>query len=301
MNSVQPASPAQGAPLIGKLAVYGVGLIGGSFALALKAAGAVSKVVGVGRSRANLDAAISAGVIDAVAIDDEHAVADADMVLLAMPVGQMGEVMARIAPHLGKSTVVSDAGSTKRDVVELARRHLSASLSRFVPAHPIAGAERSGATAARADLFRGRHLLITPQAECEPRALSMVRAAWELCGMRVSTMEAETHDRVLASVSHLPHVLSYALVHELAGRANGEQLFSLAAGGFRDFTRIAGSSPEMWRDICLSNRDVIVDELNRYRAELARIEALLNAGDGEGLERVFAQARDARNRWLSIR
>jgi len=289
------------APLVGKLAVYGVGLIGGSFALALKAAGAVSEVVGVGRSRTNLDAALAAGVIDAIAEDDKGACADADLVLLAMPVGQMGAVMARIVEHLGPSTIVTDAGSTKRDVVELARKHLPASLTRFVPAHPIAGAEKSGATAAKADLFRGRHLLLTPQSETEGRAVDLVRTAWEICGMRVSTMDAPTHDQVLAAVSHLPHVLSFALVHELAARDNARQIFDLAAGGFRDFTRIAGSSPEMWRDICVSNRDVILDELRAFRTELARVEALLQAADGEGLERMFATARDARNRWLSIR
>ncbi len=287
--------------LVRKLAVYGVGLIGGSFALALKEAGAVTRVVGVGRSRANLEAAVAAGVIDAIGTNDREAVGDADLVLLAMPVGQMGEVMARIAPHLGSATVVTDAGSTKRDVVELARRHLARSLGRFVPAHPIAGAEKSGAAAARANLFRERHLLLTPQPDTEPGALALVRSAWEICGMRVSTMDAQTHDRVLACVSHLPHVLSYALVHELAQRPNAEHLFALAAGGFRDFTRIAGSSPEMWRDICVSNRDLILEELSRYRAELDRLAAMLASGDGVALERTFAAARDARNRWLTIR
>jgi prephenate dehydrogenase len=287
--------------LIGKLAVFGVGLIGGSFALGLKAAGAVSQVIGVGRSRSNLDAALNAGVIDVIAGDDRQAVADADLVLLAMPVGQMAAVMARIAPLLGVRTVVTDAGSTKRDVVALAQEHLSAALSRFVPAHPIAGAERSGATAARADLFRGRHLIVTPVRETEARALALVRQAWEICGMRVSAMDPDSHDRVLAAVSHLPHVLSYGLVHELAGRPNAERLFALAAGGFRDFTRIAGSSPEMWRDICLSNRDLILEDLARYRAELERIAALLEAGDGPALERLFADAREARNRWLEVR
>jgi prephenate dehydrogenase len=289
------------AVLIGKLAVFGVGLIGGSFALALKAAGAVSQVIGVGRSRSNLEAALQAGVIDAIAGDDRQAVADVDLVLLAMPVGQMAPVMSRIAPVLGTSTVVTDAGSTKRDVVALAQEHLSASISRFVPAHPIAGAERSGATAARADLFRGRHLILTPQRETGDRALALVRQAWEICGMRVSTMDPDSHDRVLAAVSHLPHVLSYALVHELAGRPDAERLFALAAGGFRDFTRIAGSSPEMWRDICLSNRDLILEDLARYQGELKRIAGLLEAADGPGLERLFTQAREARNRWMEIR
>jgi prephenate dehydrogenase len=288
-------------PLIAKLAVYGVGLIGGSFALALKQAGAVGKVVGLGRSRANLDLALQAGAIDAVAREDREAVADADLVLLAMPVGQMAPVMRRIAPWLGERTVVTDAGSTKRDVVALASEHLNASLARFVPAHPIAGAERSGAGAARADLFRDRHLILTPIAGNAPQAVALVRRAWEIAGMRVSSMDPQRHDEALAAVSHLPHVLSYALVHELASRRNGEELFALAAGGFRDFTRIAGSSPEMWRDICLSNRDLILEELARYRAELERLGSLLQAADGSGLEALFSAAREARNRWLQIR
>jgi prephenate dehydrogenase len=286
---------------IGKLAIFGVGLIGGSFALALKAAGAVAEVIGVGRSRANLDAAQAAGVIDRIAVDDRQALAGADLVLLAMPVGQMAPVMARIAPLLAANTVVTDAGSTKRDVLALAREHFAQSIARFVPAHPIAGAERSGARAARADLFRGRHLILTPQQGIDPSAQQLVTQAWEICGMRVSTMQADAHDRALAAVSHLPHVLSYALVHELAGRPNAQQLFALAAGGFRDFTRIAGSSPEMWRDICVSNRDLILDDLTRYRAALEHIMALLRAADGPALERLFAEAREARNKWLEIR
>ena len=286
---------------LGKLVVYGVGLIGGSFALALKRAGAVDTVVGLGRSRANLEAACVAGVIDQIAADDTSALTDAGLVLLAMPVGQMGSVMARIAPFIGSETVVTDAGSTKRDVVTLARQHLARSFTRFVPAHPIAGAERSGVTAARADLFRDRHLIITPQAETEGYAIDRVRSAWEICGMRVSIMDADQHDRALAAVSHLPHVLSYSLVHELAGRPDAQRLFALAAGGFRDFTRIAASSPEMWRDICLSNRDLILEDLARYGGALERIVALLRAGDGPGIEKLFADARAARNRWLEIR
>ena len=285
----------------GKLVVFGVGLIGGSFALALKAAGVVARVEGVGRARANLEAALSHGVIDVIAADDPQALDGADLVLLAMPVGQMAPVMARIAPLLAPNTVVTDAGSTKRQVLALAREHLAQSFARFVPAHPIAGAERSGAAAARADLFRGRHLILTPQQEIDPGALDVVRQAWEICGMRVTTMDADAHDRALAAVSHLPHVLSYALVHELAGRSDAQRLFALAAGGFRDFTRIAGSSPEMWRDICVSNRDLILEDMARYRDELDRIMGLLRAGDGAALESLFARAREARDKWLEIR
>jgi prephenate dehydrogenase len=285
----------------GKLAIFGVGLIGGSFAAALKAAGTVSHVVGVGRSRANLEAAVAAGIIDAIAESERDALDGAGLALLAMPVGQMASVMERIAPWIGNGTVVTDAGSTKRDVLALARKYLASSLPRFVPAHPIAGAERSGAAAARADLFRGRHLILTPHPGIDAAALARVRLAWEICGMRVSAMDADQHDRALAAVSHLPHVLSYGLVHELAGRPNARELFALAAGGFRDFTRIAASSPEMWRDICVSNADLILEDLARYRGELDRIMALLEAGDGAALEALFAQARDARNAWLEIR
>jgi prephenate dehydrogenase len=288
-------------PLISRLVVYGVGLIGGSFALALKEAGAVGEVIGVGRSRANLEQALGCGAIDAIATNERTAIAEADLLLLAMPVGQMGPVMQRIAPWLGPRTVVTDAGSTKRDVIALATEHLKASLARFVPAHPIAGAERSGAAAARADLFRERHLILTPIAGNDAGAVDLVRRAWEIAGMSVSTMDPQQHDEVLAAVSHLPHVLSYALVHELAGRANAERLFALAAGGFRDFTRIAGSSPEMWRDICVSNRDLILQELARYRTELDRLAELLRAADGPGLEALFSAARKARSRWLTIR
>jgi prephenate dehydrogenase len=205
---VQGRIAPESAPLVGKLAVYGVGLIGGSFALALKQAGAVGQVIGVGRSRSNLEAALAAGAIDAAPADDREALAGTDLVLLAMPVGQMAPVMRRIAPLLGEHTVVTDAGSTKRDVVALAREHLYASLARFVPAHPIAGAERSGAQAARAELFRGRHLILTPLAGNDPAAVDLVRRAWEIAGMRVSSMDPERHDRALAAVSHLPHVLS---------------------------------------------------------------------------------------------
>jgi prephenate dehydrogenase len=301
MTERRQATPGTGTPLVRKLVVYGVGLIGGSFALALKHADAVAAVIGVGRSRVNLEQALEAGAIDAIATDDREALMEADLVLLAMPVGQMAPVMRRIAPLLGARTVVTDAGSTKRDVIALASEHLITALARFVPAHPIAGAERSGASAARANLFHDRHLILTPLAGTDAGAVDLVRRAWEIAGMRVSTMDPQHHDEALAAVSHLPHVLSYALVHELAGRPNAEHLFALAAGGFRDFTRIAGSSPEMWRDICMSNRDLVLDELGRYRAELERVSALLQRSDASGLEALFSAAREARNRWLQIR
>ena len=269
-----------------KLAVIGVGLIGGSFALALKKAKAVSHVVGVGRSAANLKLAQERGIIDSVAKD----VGDADVIMVAAPVGQYPAIFKSLQ---GSKAIVTDAGSTKRDVVALGKH-----LSRFVPGHPIAGAEKSGAAAASPDLFRDRRVVLTPTKESDADAVSKVEALWGACGARVSRMTAEEHDAVLAAVSHLPHLLAFGLVHEVAKRHNSEQLFSFAAGGFRDFTRIASSHPEMWRDICLANRDLLLSELKKYQSKVSAIEKLLQASDGAALEKLFAEARQARDQWL---
>ena len=283
---------------IGKLVVVGVGLIGGSFALALKGAGAAGRVIGVGRGAANIRRALELGIIDAAGALDRATFSDADLALLAVPVGQMRSVMHAIAPLLGAKTVVTDAGSTKEDVVALARRELKGALSRFVPGHPIAGTEKSGADSAFAALYRGRRVVLTPLAGTEPGALALVRSAWESCGAAVSELKAKEHDAVLAAVSHLPHVLAYALVDQVARHKSAKQLFSFAAGGFRDFTRIASSHPEMWRDICLANRKALLAELGRYGGELERVNRMLDRGDGKALEKLFSGARDARNRWL---
>jgi prephenate dehydrogenase len=279
-----------------KLAVIGVGLIGGSFALALKAARKVSHVVGAGRSEANLRLALQRGILDSIAPDARSAARDADVVLIAAPVAQFPEIFSTVS--LKPGALVTDAGSTKRDVIAAARRGLGPKIAQFVPGHPIAGAEKSGAAAASADLFRQRRVVLTPLAENRAEAVSEIEALWRACGATVSRMDAEEHDAVLAAVSHLPHVLAFALVHEVAGRANAEQLFSYAAGGFRDFTRIASSHPEMWRDICVANRDRLLSELDRYGAKLAQVRSLLEAGDGAALERLFAEAREAREQWL---
>ena len=283
---------------IEKLVVVGVGLIGGSFALALKAAGAVGRVIGVGRGAGNIARALDLKIIDAAGALDAATLAEAGLALLSVPVGQMPSVMRSLAPLLGGRTVVTDAGSTKQDVIELARRELGGSLARFVPGHPIAGTEKSGAEAAFAGLYRERKVVLTPLAENEQGAVALVRGAWELCGARVFEMRPDEHDAVLASVSHLPHVLAYALVDLVAGHKNAKQLFSFAAGGFRDFTRIASSSPEMWRDICLANRKALLAELDRYRGGLDEIRAIIGRGDAKALDALFTRSRDARERWL---
>src|SRR5688572_4509710 len=283
---------------IGKLVVIGVGLIGGSFALALKRSRAVKLVVGVGRSRGNLATALELGVIDEATQDPALAVQDADLVLLATPVGQMPGIMVRIAPHLSPHTVVTDGGSTKRDVVAHARRLLPAHFSRFVPAHPIAGTEKSGADAAFAGLFEGRNVILAPQLPTEAGAVRLVRSAWEACGARVLRLSAREHDAIFAAVSHLPHVVAYALVNALARRGNARQLFGFSAGGLRDTVRIAGSSPEMWSDICIANRDLLLKVLDDYESELARLRAAIVRADAGALKRMFESARSARARWL---
>lgn len=279
------------------IVICGAGLIGGSFALALKAAGAVGRVVGMGRSAATLEEARALGIIDEIATNWADAARGADLVLLAMPVGQMNPVMQAMAPHLEPQTLVTDGGSTKADVFEAIYTHLGAYLANIVPAHPIAGAEKSGPAAAVAGLYRGKRVVLTPLPESDPASVSRVEAAWNLCGALVDHMSPHDHDRVFAAVSHLPHLLAFGLVHEIQGRDNAEQLFSFAASGFRDFTRIAGSHPEMWRDICLANRRALLAELDAYLTELAYVRALLVEKDGPALESLFSLASQARNAW----
>lgn len=280
-----------------RIVVCGVGLIGGSFALALKQAGLVKTVVGIGRRRETLEEARRLGILDEVEMDWAVALKGADLLLLAMPVGQMASVMAAAAPYLEAQTLVTDAGSTKTDVFEAVYSHLSHRLANVVPAHPIAGAEKSGPSAASADLYVGKKVVLTPLPENEPTAIERVRAAWAACGAVMSQMSPQDHDRVFAAVSHLPHLLAFGLVHEIQARGNAEQLFSFAASGFRDFTRIAGSHPEMWRDICLANRQALLAELDAYLTELAYLRALLMQGDGRALESLFSEASAARNAW----
>jgi prephenate dehydrogenase len=225
-------------------------------------------------------------------------VADADLVLLAMPVGQMAEIMAHIAPHLSQRAIVTDGGSTKQNVITYARRFLGGHFPRFVPAHPIAGTENSGAAAAFAELYRGRNVIITPQPETMARALRLVRTAWQQCGARIVRLEAQEHDAIFAAVSHLPHVLVFALVNALARRPDAKKLFGFSAGGLRDTVRIAGSSPEMWRDVCVANREELLAVLDDYEDELESVRSAIESGDGAALERMFEHARTARNKWL---
>ncbi|MGZ8294971.1 MAG: prephenate dehydrogenase [Telluria sp.] len=284
--------------MAGKVVIFGVGLIGGSFALALKAAGAAASIVGVGRSPEAMARALELGIVDEVAGSVADAMRGADLVLVAAPVAQTQAILASLLPYLEAHTVVTDAGSTKSDVVVAARAVLKDRVGQFVPGHPIAGRESNGPDAAIADLYRGKKAVLTPLPENSAVVVERVASAWRACGALVHTLSPQEHDKVFAAVSHLPHLLAYALVDDIANKPHAGLLFQYAASGFRDFTRIAGSSPEMWRDISLANREALLGELDAYLAQLTGLRAALAAADGARLEGVYANAQHARRQWI---
>jgi prephenate dehydrogenase len=289
-----------------KLVIFGVGLIGGSLARALReragVSGVIGEVIGVGRSMKSVERALELGVIDsAVLLDDDHALEqalrDADLVLIAAPVAQTEPLLRRIAPFLDARTIVTDAGSTKNDAVAAARAALGARAAQFVPGHPIAGRESSGVDAALPDLYVDRNVVLCPLPENAPEAVERVAAMWLATGASVHRMTAEQHDGVFASVSHLPHVLSFALVEQILEAPDAALKFSFAAGGFRDFTRIAASNPEMWRDVCIANRAALLTEIDAYAKVLARFREAIDTSDGAALEAAFERSRTARSEW----
>ncbi|MEZ0233127.1 MAG: prephenate dehydrogenase [Methylophilaceae bacterium] len=279
-----------------KLVIFGVGLIGGSLALALKRKHPTLHITGVDRNHKSLDEAIELGVIDSAESHIETALADADMIVIATPVAQTASILASIATHLTPNTIVTDAGSTKSDVVAYAGA-LGKKISQFVPGHPIAGAEKSGVSSAKADLFDGKNVVLTPIDSTSELALEKVRKLWHDAGALINEMSAQQHDSIFAAVSHLPHLLAFALVEDLAERPDAKQFFDFAASGFRDFTRIAGSSPEMWRDISIANRAALMTELTTYQQQLSNIQTLLQENNGAELQALFERASTVRNTW----
>ena len=280
-----------------KVVVIGVGLIGGSFALALKRAGAARDIVGMGRSQQALERALALGIVDSITTSPAEALAGASLVLIAAPVAQTQAILASLAPFLEADTVITDAGSTKSDVVAAARAALDDKIGQFVPGHPIAGRESNGPDAAIADLYVGKKTVITALAENRPGDIELVAAAWQACGAVIHRLTPQEHDKVFAAVSHLPHLLAFALVDDIANKPHADLLFQYAASGFRDFTRIAGSSSEMWRDISLANREALLGELDAYLAQLSSLRAKLADSDGAAIEAVYANARRARRTW----
>jgi len=281
-----------------KLVIVGVGLIGGSVAAALRRTGKVRRVVGVGRGRANIERALELKMIDEASDDLAVAVKGADIVLLAVPVQQNERVLAQLAGALPAQTLVTDAGSTKMDYVSAVRRLLPSLLANVVPAHPIAGAELTGVDAAHSGLFVDKNVVLTPLPENHAQAVDRIESMWKACGARVSRMSPQHHDQVFSAVSHLPHMLAYTLVHMIAMRPDAQELFSFAAGGFRDFTRIASSSPEMWRDIASTNRAALLADIAAYQQQLGHLANLIRDADAEQLGKIFETARNARNAWL---
>jgi prephenate dehydrogenase len=280
---------------VSKLAVIGVGLIGGSFALALKEAGLVGEVVGVGRGRANLETAREKGVVDAYTHSLAEGVTGADVVFLATPVRTLAQVTAELVPHLKSGAVLTDGGSVKGSVIDAIEPLLPADIH-FVPGHPVAGTEQSGAAAAFASLYRGRRCILTPTPRTDARAFELVKHLWQAAGSEVVVMTPEKHDRVLAGISHLPHMVAYALVDAVANCGDeNENILNYSAGGFRDFTRIASSDPTMWRDIALSNRAALLEVIDTFEKSLSTVKRDIADGNGEALFDFFLKAKQRRD------
>ena len=277
----------------GTVTIVGVGLIGASLGLALKKAGVVTKVLGVGRSKTNLDQAQKMGAIDGV-VDLVGAAKQSDVIVLCIPVAQMRSAFEVIEPHLEPRTMITDAGSTKGDVILAAKEVLGKKVCQFVPAHPIAGGAQHGASAAKADLFQGKHTIICPLQENSPQDTALITGFWETVGSTVKKIGSVQHDAIYAAVSHLPHLLSYALMASVVNSEDADQKLDHVGAGFKDFTRIAASNPEMWRDICLGNRTAILKELDQYLLIVNHMRKLVAEGDGDGLEKLFNQASRAR-------
>ena len=281
--------------MIDRLAIIGVGLIGSSLSLALKQAGAVEQVIGYGRNRQNLQKGVELGVLDGFGADIADCVRDADVIVVAVPLGAMQGVFAELKSSASPTAVITDVGSAKSSVVAAAQAGLGDLLSRFVPGHPIAGNEKSGVEAGFATLYQGRRVILTPLEQTDADAIEVVEQMWQHCGAILEYLGVEHHDKVLAATSHLPHMLAYALVHHLSHMNEHEEIFRYAAGGFRDFTRIASSDPVMWRDICLSNGDALIDLIEQYQQELDRIATAIRNGDADELLKLFGRAKSERD------
>ncbi len=280
---------------IPKLAVIGVGLIGGSLALALKEAGAVGEVIGIGRGRANLELALELGIVDRITSNPGEGVRDADLVFLATPVMSLEEVTGQIAGHLKPGSVLTDGGSVKGEVIRRIEPLLPEGVH-FVPGHPIAGTEKSGAGAAFSSLYRNRRCILTPTARTDNNALDLVRKVWETAGSEVVVMDVEKHDRVLAAISHLPHMVAYALVNAVGSYDRyDENILEYSAGGFRDFTRIASSDPTMWRDIAMTNKVALVEMMELFERFFAELKEDVRRGDGDSLYEFFFRSKKNRD------
>ena len=281
--------------MIERLAIIGVGMIGASLALALKQAHAVNHVVGCGRNQLNLQKGVDLGVIDSYTASIAEAASSADVVVLATPLGAMKQVFEQIADIISEHTVITDTGSAKGSVIKVAQTVLGDKISQFVPGHPIAGAEKSGVEAGLADLYQNRRVIITPLESTDPEAVAKIESMWQACGASIEYLGVEHHDKVLAATSHLPHMLAYGLVNYLSGLNDHDEIFKYAAGGFRDFTRIASSDPVMWRDVCISNGEALLTLIEGYKNELDQVSVAIRDGDQDRLLELFGKAKSERD------
>lgn len=282
-------------PLIEKLAIIGVGLMGGSLAMVLKQKGEVGEVVGMGRGLENLEKAMSLGIVDSYTQDLEKGVKGADVVVVATPVCSIAKVISKVQAHMKDGAIITDVGSVKGEIVREVEKILDGRLH-FVGGHPIAGTEQSGAQAAFPSLYKGSRCIITPSDRTDEKALDRIKEMWQLAEAEVIVMDVDGHDKILAAISHLPHLVAYALVNTVDGIKdfNGS-ILKYSAGGFKDFTRIASSSPEMWRDICVMNRSAIIDMTDRYMAELGKIKTAMENNDFDSLFESFKKSKEARD------
>ena len=286
--------------MIKHLTIIGVGLMGSSLALALRKAGHVERVTGFGRNQHNLARGVELEVLDDYSLDLAQALSGADMVLVAVPLGAMANLFTAMADKLAEHAIVTDVGSAKASVVADARTGLGQHFSRFVPGHPIAGTEQSGVEAGFATLFEQRKVILTPLAETESDALNQVQKMWQVCGAEVEVMDVQHHDTVLAATSHLPHMLAFSLVSHLSKMNDQDKIFDYAAGGFRDFTRIAASDPVMWRDICMANPEALLELIEGYQQELTLVSDAIRRGDREALQELFTDAKHTRDQLRNL-
>ena len=285
---------------INRLAIIGVGLIGGSLARSLRQQGVVDHIVGYGRTISSLEKAVKLGVIDEFKTDTAEAVADADVIVLATPLGTFEAILKEIQPVIKADAIITDVGSAKGSVVDAAKSALN-NISNFIPGHPVAGTEKSGVDASFAELFEAHRVILTPTEETDPSSLEFIKTMWESTGADVVMMGVEQHDQVLAATSHLPHMLAYALVDCLASMDDSDEIFCNAAGGFADFTRIASSSPEMWHDICYSNRKGLLTVLNKFDEHIDQIRQAIQNEDSKTLLGIFNRAKQGRDNFMDQR
>ena len=282
--------------MIQKICIIGVGLIGGSFAKGLKNAKQVKTICGFGRSKAHLTQAKKLGVIDEYSMDIAAAVKNADLVLISTPVDSFGQILEAIKPHIKDSTIISDVGSTKGSVIQIAQSVFGEMPPNFVPAHPIAGREKSGVESSDAALFVNKRVILTPLKQTDSKAIELVSELWHCVGASVEIMSHKDHDDLLAMTSHLPHMLAFGLMDYLIN--NNPNACDYAAGGFKDFSRIASSDAIMWRDICLNNSDDIIKHINGYKETLDRLSKLIKNHDAQALQKLFEESKQARDNWL---